>query len=63
MGEIILVIVMMTICYAGIGGFICAISDMDFNDPSNWWACILFWPIIVLISACRGLIKILKGEK
>lgn len=47
--------------YFLIGGVIGASIDM--HDNSIMCASFILWPIIIIVYACIGLIKILKGEK
>lgn len=55
------VIVFLVIFYFFIGGIVGASIDM--HDSSIMWASFIFWPMIVLIYACRGIIMIIRGER
>ena len=59
--AIVLGLVMLTAVHVGIGIMVRSLVS-DKEDPSITWACIVFWPIAILILAVRGLFRILKGE-
>ena len=54
-------IVFLSMVYFLIGSIIGASIDM--HDNSIMCVSFIFWPIVILIYACRGFIKILKGDK
>ena len=54
-------IVILLTAYFLIGGFVGASIDM--HDSSIMCASFIFWPMIVLIYACRGIIMIMKGDR
>ena len=54
-------IVFLSMVYFLIGSVIGASIDM--HDNSIMCASFILWPIIILVYACKGIIKILKGEK
>lgn len=53
-------IVFLSMVYFLIGSIIGASIDM--HDNAIMCASFILWPIIILVYACKGLIKILKGD-
>lgn len=54
-------IVILLMAYLLIGGVTGASIDM--HDSSIMCASFIFWPMIILIYACRGFIMIIRGER
>lgn len=54
-------IAFLSMMYFLIGSIIGASIDM--HDNAIMCASFILWPIIILVYACKGLIKILKGDK